>query len=103
MQYLSYDDIGALQGTCTLVANLVMDTPVSHPIRGTLLHANITQALWDMSNGKCNYSEFTDDEFKLLKGSGDVEPGEKQGNHPVSTVCTSTGRPFASHVSPMWT
>lgn len=29
MKHLSYHDIGSLQGTCTYVANQVMDTPVS--------------------------------------------------------------------------
>lgn len=35
MQYLSYHDIGALQGTCTMVANQVMGTPVCPPFRAT--------------------------------------------------------------------
>lgn len=41
-----------------------------------------------MSNGRCNYSEYTEDEFKLLKESGDAEAGDKQGNHPVSICFT---------------
>lgn len=86
MQYLSYHDIGALQGTCTLVANLIMGTPVSHPVRSMRLYANMTQALWDMSNGRFNYSEFTQDEFNFLKEAGDAEAGDKQGNNPVSLL-----------------
>lgn len=38
-----------------------------------------------MSNGRCNYSEYTEDEFQLLKEAGDAEAGDKQGNNPVST------------------
>lgn len=41
MQYLSYHDIGALQGTCTLVANQIMSTPVSYPSKSTQLYTNI--------------------------------------------------------------
>lgn len=89
MQYLSYHDISALQGTCTLVANLIMATPVSHPVRSMRLHTNMIQALWDMSNGRFNYSEFTEDEFELLMDAGDAEAGEKQGNNPVSIPCIS--------------
>lgn len=44
----------------------------------------MVQALWDMSNGKFNYSEFTADEFKLLKDCGDAENGVEQGNSEVS-------------------
>lgn len=41
-----------------------------------------------MSNGRCNYSEFTEDEFELLKKAGDAGADEKQGNHPVSICFT---------------
>lgn len=37
-----------------------------------------------MSYGRCNYSEYTEDEFLLLKEAGDAEVGDKQGNNPVS-------------------
>lgn len=37
-----------------------------------------------MSYGRCNYSEYTEDEFQLLKEVGDAEAGDKQGNNPVS-------------------
>lgn len=37
-----------------------------------------------MSYGRCNYSEYTEDEFQLLKEAGDAEAGDKQGNNPVS-------------------
>lgn len=43
MQYLSYHDIGALQGTCTLVANQIMSTPVSYPSKSTQLYTNISR------------------------------------------------------------
>ena len=39
-----------------------------------------------MSHGRCNYSEFTKDEFDLLKKSGDAEPSDKQGNNQVSIL-----------------
>lgn len=39
-----------------------------------------------MSHGRCNYSEFTEDEFKLLKEPGDAEADDKQGNNEVSIV-----------------
>lgn len=39
-----------------------------------------------MSNGRCNYSEFTADEFKLLKECGDAEEGVEQGNSEVSKI-----------------
>lgn len=44
-----------------------------------------------MSHGRCNYSEFTEDEFQLLKESGDAEADDKQGNNEVSIVYTSGG------------
>ncbi|KAG8159738.1 hypothetical protein KVR01_010375 [Diaporthe batatas] len=65
MNNLSYHDIGSLQGTCTNVANQVMGTP----------------ALWDMSHGGCNYSEFTAEEFEVLKECGDAEKDDQQGNN----------------------
>lgn len=39
-----------------------------------------------MSNGRFNYSEFTADEFKLLKDCGDAEKEVEQGNSEVSKI-----------------
>lgn len=39
-----------------------------------------------MSNGRFNYSEFTADEFKLLKECGDAEKEVEQGNSEVSKI-----------------
>ncbi|KAJ0122409.1 hypothetical protein J7T55_002922 [Diaporthe amygdali] len=64
LKHLSYPDIGALQGTCTMLANQIMSTP----------------ALWDMTYAKCNYSEFTKDEFAILKQNGEAGEEAQQGN-----------------------
>lgn len=36
-----------------------------------------------MSRGRCNYSEFTAEEFEVLKECGDAEKDAKQGNSEV--------------------
>lgn len=50
-----------------------------------------------MSNGKFNYSEYTEDEFELLKEVGDAEAGDTQGNNPVSIHIHTLSIP--SHMS----
>lgn len=47
-----------------------------------------------MSNGKFNYSEYTEDEFELLKEVGDAEAGDQQGNNPVSIYILCLFRPI---------
>lgn len=91
MKYLSYHDIGSLQGTCTYVANRVMDTPVSRLVTTTIYCANMAQALWDMSRGRCNYSEFTAEEFEVLKECGDAEKDARQGNSEVRIIPNFVG------------
>lgn len=56
-----------------------------------------------MSNGRCNYSEYTQDEFVLLKESGDAEAGDKQGNNQVSILYTLGIYHIASPKSPVCT
>ncbi|KAI3392489.1 hypothetical protein diail_5654 [Diaporthe ilicicola] len=70
LRHLSYPDISALELTCTMLANQVMGTP----------------ALWDMSTGKCNYSEFTQDEFAVLKQKGEAGEDAQQGNNEFVIV-----------------
>lgn len=83
LKHLSYPDIGALQGTCTMLANQIMSTPVSHPVMTTGRSTNVAQALWDMTYAKCNYSEFTKDEFAILKQNGEAGEEAQQGNSEV--------------------
>jgi hypothetical protein len=50
----------------------------------------MAEALWDMSHGRCNYSEFTAEEFRVLKECGDAEQSVEQGNNEVRILYNST-------------
>ncbi|KAL1847872.1 hypothetical protein Daus18300_013787 [Diaporthe australafricana] len=70
MKHLSYPDISALQRSGTAMGNHVMGVP----------------ALWDMSRAQCNYSEFTAEEFAILKQKGQAAEDARQGNNEFVMV-----------------